>query len=78
MKLNDIVFSKWSKILHTIWFVVWFLCHLDINLLTLIVSLEAIYLELFLGDNQSDAAESDEHHKKLLTEIHEHITRKNQ
>ena len=39
-------------LLHTIWFIAWFALGLDINLLTLIVSLEAIYITLFIGLGQ--------------------------
>lgn len=54
MTVRDVIFSTPSKIIHTVWFVTWFALRLDINLLTLIVSLEAIYLELFLGDGQGE------------------------
>lgn len=39
--------------LHTAWFILWFYFKLDINLLTLIVSLEAIYLSTFVMINQN-------------------------
>lgn len=42
---------------HTLWFTLWFTLRLDINLLTLIVSLEAIFLCIFLlmsGNRQSE------------------------
>lgn len=71
MKLRKFIFSRPSKILHTVWFTVWFILGLDIDLLTLIVSLEAIYLELFLGDNQSDLRKSDNKQFKLIEELHE-------
>lgn len=40
-------------ILHTVWFTLWFVFKLNINLLTLIVSLEAIYLTTFVMMNQN-------------------------
>jgi uncharacterized membrane protein len=52
IKLGDILFTPLSALVHTIWFVVWFVAGLSINLLTLIVSLEAIYITLFIGLGQ--------------------------
>ena len=52
VKLGDLLFTPVSALLHTIWFVAWFALGLDINLLTLIVSLEAIYITLFIGLGQ--------------------------
>jgi hypothetical protein len=52
VKLGNILFTPVSALLHTIWFVTWFVAGLDINLLTLIVSLEAIYITLFIGLGQ--------------------------
>lgn len=46
------VFSKPSLIVHTVWFLVWFLAHLNVSLLTNIVSLEAIYLGALIGIQQ--------------------------
>ncbi|MDP3964214.1 MAG: DUF1003 domain-containing protein [bacterium] len=40
--------SWWAIILHSIWFFVWFWFDLEVDLLTLIVSLEAIYLGMVL------------------------------
>lgn len=55
--------GSWPSVtLHTVWFVAWWYLHLDVDLLTLIVSLEAIYLCVFLlmsGNRQSDR---DRHH----------------
>ncbi len=66
--------------LHTIWFIAWFALGLDINLLTLIVSLEAIYITLFIGLGQklqdkratvhakadkAEAAKAEEHREQL-------------
>jgi uncharacterized membrane protein len=52
VKLGDLLFTPVSALLHTIWFIAWFAFGLDINLLTLIVSLEAIYITLFIGLGQ--------------------------
>ena len=39
--------------LHVVWFILWFFLKLDINLLTLVVSLEAIFLSAFIMINQN-------------------------
>jgi uncharacterized membrane protein len=52
VRLGDLLFTPASALLHTIWFIAWFLLGLDIGLLTLIVSLEAIYITLFIGLGQ--------------------------
>jgi uncharacterized membrane protein len=52
IQLGNWLFTPISALLHTIWFVTWFAFGLDINLLTLIVSLEAIYITLFIGLGQ--------------------------
>jgi uncharacterized membrane protein len=52
VQLGNLLFTPISALLHTIWFVVWFVAGLSINLLTLIVSLEAIYITLFIGLGQ--------------------------
>jgi uncharacterized membrane protein len=52
VKLGDLLFTPASALIHTIWFIAWFALGLDINLLTLIVSLEAIYITLFIGLGQ--------------------------
>src|SRR6266496_2354183 len=52
VKIGNLLFTPLSALLHTIWFVVWFAAGLSINLLTLIVSLEAIYITLFIGLGQ--------------------------
>ncbi len=60
--------SWWFILLHTVWFGAWLLFRLDINLLTLVVSLEAIYLATILlmasnrqeqKDNARDDADFD-------------------
>ena len=52
VKLGDLLFTPLSALLHTIWFAAWFALGLSINLLTLVVSLEAIYITLFIGLGQ--------------------------
>lgn len=71
-KLQSILFSKLSVVIHTIWFVVWFLLKLNINTLTLVVSLEAIYITLFIGLEQQNT--HDVH--KLIKEIHTKVHKK--
>jgi uncharacterized membrane protein len=46
-------------LLHIVWFTVWLLLRLDINLLTLIVSLEAIFLTTFVLMSQNRQANKD-------------------
>jgi len=52
VKLGDLLFTPISALLHTVWFVTWLVLGLVISLLTLIVSLEAIYITLFIGLGQ--------------------------
>jgi len=51
-KFIDIVYwlvgSWWAVIIHTLWFALWLIFRLNINILTLIVSLEAIYIGIFI------------------------------
>lgn len=58
-KFTDIVYwftgSWWAVIIHTIWFAAWLIFRLNIHLLTLIVSLEAIYLCIFILMAQNQA-----------------------
>ncbi len=45
----SIFIGSWTGVLfHAIWFFLWLINRLDINLLTLIVSLEAIFICIFL------------------------------
>ncbi len=48
--------SWWGVILHAVWFGIWLTYHFSINLLTLAVSLEAIFLGIFLlmASNQAE------------------------
>lgn len=76
MTVKAFIFSKESKVIHTAWFALWPIFKLDINLLTLVVSLEAIYLELFLGDNQGEIDTNlDNHHADLKAHITNHLRR---
>ena len=82
VKLGDLLFTPLSALLHTVWFVLWFTLGLSINLLTLVVSLEAIYITLFIGlgqklqdkraavQAQADKAEAEraEEHREQLAE----------
>ena len=82
VELGNLLFTPVSALLHTIWFIAWFALGLDINLLTLIVSLEAIYITLFIGLGQklqdkrsgiqarADKAEADKAaaHREQLSE----------
>ncbi len=48
--------SWWGVILHALWFGIWLTYHFNIDLLTLAVSLEAIFLGIFLlmASNQAE------------------------
>lgn len=59
----DVVFSKPSLLVHTVWFVWWFVFGKDVNLLTNIVSLEAIYIGVLIGVQQLH------HHKTHMAAI---------
>jgi uncharacterized membrane protein len=52
IRIGNVLFTPLSALLHTIWFACWLAFGLSINLLTLIVSLEAIYITLFIGLGQ--------------------------
>jgi uncharacterized membrane protein len=65
-KFADYVAARAGRVsaivVHTVWFVVWFasgLDHYPFNFLTLTVSLEAIYLSLFILISQRRSAERD-------------------
>ena len=54
--------GSWPSVwLHSVWFVAWFIFRLDVDVLTLIVSLEAIYLCVFLLMSGNRQAERDRH-----------------
>jgi hypothetical protein len=61
------IFSKTSILLHTIWFIYWFVSKSDVGLLTNIVSLEAIYVGILIGLQQTG------HHESVKEHITEHI-----
>ena len=69
VKAADLLFTPVSALAHTIWFVTWFALGLSINLLTLIVSLEAIYITLFIGLGQSLETKRD----KVAQEQRDHM-----
>jgi ABC-type transport system involved in cytochrome bd biosynthesis fused ATPase/permease subunit len=69
VKAADILFTPLSALFHTIWFALWFALGLKIDLLTLIVSLEAIYITLFIGLGQNLQAKRD----KVAQEQRDHI-----
>jgi len=50
--------SWWGVILHGIWFASWLIYDFDLNILTMAVSLEAIFIGIFLliASNESEAA----------------------
>lgn len=91
VKLGDLLFTPLSALLHTIWFSAWFAAGLDISLLTLIVSLEAIYITLFIGLGQklqdkragvqahADKAEADraEAHREQLAKSQSELLKVN-
>jgi uncharacterized membrane protein len=62
-RLADIItgfVGSWLFVgIHVGWFVLWLWLHLDINLLTLIVSLEAIFLSTFVLMSQNRQAAKD-------------------
>jgi hypothetical protein len=69
VKAADVLFTPISALVHTIWFVTWFAAGLSINLLTLIVSLEAIYITLFIGLGQNLQTKRD----KVAQEQRDHM-----
>jgi hypothetical protein len=69
VKAADYLFTPLSALVHTIWFVAWFSAGLSINLLTLIVSLEAIYITLFIGLGQNLQTKRD----KVAQEQRDHM-----
>lgn len=66
-RVVDWFFSVPSFLLHTVWFAGWFLLRGDINLLTNIVSLEAIYLSLAIGLAQKG------HHERTRKHVSESL-----
>lgn len=67
MKFVERVVTEWvytytSALLHTFLFIAWFALNLDINLLTLVVSLEAIYLAIGVGIVQRHEAQKLREH----------------
>lgn len=60
-KTSDIVSwflgSWWAVVFHTVWFVGWMLLEFDVNILTFSVSLEAIFIGIFLLMSANKAEE---------------------
>src|SRR6478736_3844381 len=65
----NILCTPISALAHTVWFIVSFAVGLSINLLTLVVSLEAIYITLFIGLGQNLQAKRD----KVAQEQRDHL-----
>lgn len=61
-QILHLVFSVPSILIHTLWFVLWFCLSMDVNLLTNIVSLEAIYVGILVGIQQVSHHESIKDH----------------
>lgn len=64
--------SVGSLVIHTLWFIGWFADKSSVNLLTNIVSLEAIYLAIFLlidGRNKDKQAEAQALHFQQTVEM---------
>ena len=45
---TNIIGTPQSLVVHALWFILWFIFHLDVGLLTNLVSLEAIFLAIFI------------------------------
>src|SRR4051794_24766407 len=69
VKIGDLLFTPLSALIHTLWFTIWLASGLSINLLTLIVSLEAIYITLFIGLGQNLQTKRD----KVAQEQRDHM-----
>lgn len=74
-KFTDIVYwftgSWWAVIIHTVWFALWLILRLNIHVLTLIVSLEAIYLCIFILMAQNRAEKERDVREKMQRKIDE-------
>ncbi len=61
-KFTDIISwflgSWWAVVIHTLWFSIWLVFNFDLNLLTFSVSLEAIFIGIFLlmASNRAEEA----------------------
>ena len=58
--ISSMVGSWWFLVIHIIWFRVWLIFRLDINLLIMIVSLEAIILMILLLMDQDRQVTRDD------------------
>jgi len=56
-KVSGFLGSWWAVVFHTLWFSIWLFFNFDINLLTFSVSLEAIFIGIFLlmASNKAEA-----------------------
>src|SRR3954453_21112103 len=70
VKVGVLLFTPASALIHTIWFATWLIAGLSINLLTLVVSLEAIYITLFIGLGQNLQTKRD----KVAQEQRDHLS----
>jgi len=74
-KFTDIIYwftgSWWAVLIHTIWFALWLIFRLNIHVLTLIVSLEAIYLCIFILMAQNRAEKERDVREKMQRKIDE-------
>lgn len=60
---------------HVVWFVGWLVFRLDINLLTLIVSLEAIFLSTFVLMSQSRGAVRSQEQSDRIEQLEQHMAK---
>lgn len=67
-KIINEVLSIPSAFMHTVVFIVWFIARWDLNLLTNIVSLEAIYLTIFVGVTQQTHHKGIKHHLEVTAQ----------
>lgn len=74
-KFTDVIYwfagSWWAVIIHTVWFGIWLIFRFNIHVLTLIVSLEAIYLCIFILMAQDRAEKDRERQQSRQREIDE-------
>ena len=56
-KVSWFLGSWWAVVFHTTWFTFWLLLHFDVNILTFSVSLEAIFIGIFLLMSANKAEE---------------------
>jgi len=78
--LTQIIFffagSWWGAGIHMIWFVLWVILRLPLNVLTFIVSLEAILISIVILRSENEAAEIRERMEKYERESDREIIAK--